>query len=65
MSGAYTPTMGMVRELATARLGLKSEDEFSRQRCVRRGLLTRQGLTLEGQRALARAGQQFEAHGHG
>lgn len=65
MSGAYTPTMGMVRELATASLGLTSEDEFSRQRCVRRGLLTRRGLTLEGQRALARAGQQFEAHGHG
>lgn len=65
MSGRYTPTMGMVRELATAKLGLRSEDEVSRERCIRRGLLTHNGVTVEGQRVLTRIGRQFEAHGHG
>lgn len=59
----YTPTMGMVRALARAELGEAAADDFDRDRCMRRGLLTHRGLTHEGQAVLRRAVQQHEAHG--
>lgn len=56
----YTPTMGMVRELARASLGHPCVEDLERDRCRRRGLIGVRGLTASGHDVLNRAAQQFE-----
>lgn len=60
----YLPTVGMISELALTELRERSLDGFSRERCIRRGLISHRGLTEAGQDALRRATLKHELH-HG